>query len=263
MIATFKYLGQIIFLLLLNPAGLADSNTIEPEKEAGKQREYRILTYNVRNCRGLDNLTDYMRVAEIIKRINPDIVALQELDSATQRSNGIVVLNELASETKMHASYSASIAFQGGKYGVGILSAKKPIGIKTVALPGREERRSLLIAEFDDFIFCCTHLSLNEEDRLESARIINSLFDNAVKPVILGGDLNAVPESSPIKALESKWTVLNNTLVPTIPADNPRRCIDYILARKSNHRIVVKESMVEKEPLASDHLPVWVRIKIK
>jgi endonuclease/exonuclease/phosphatase family metal-dependent hydrolase len=60
------------------------------------KKGFTILTYNVRNCKGLDNITDYRRVAEVINRIRPSIVALQELDSATLRSNGIVVLDELA-----------------------------------------------------------------------------------------------------------------------------------------------------------------------
>jgi len=53
------------------------------------------LTYNVRNCKGLDNNTDYKRVADIISRVDADVVALQELDSATERSNKVVVWKNL------------------------------------------------------------------------------------------------------------------------------------------------------------------------
>ncbi|MCU0408712.1 MAG: endonuclease/exonuclease/phosphatase family protein [Bacteroidales bacterium] len=251
------FLLPALFLFTLLPA-------LCPARGPQAEKELIVLSYNVRNCRGLDNLTDYKRVAGIIKRIDADIVALQELDSATQRSNGVVVINELSAATGMHASFGASISFQGGKYGIGILSREKPLNIKSVPLPGREEKRSLLVAEFDDFIFCCTHLSLNEEDRLESAGIINGLFEKAVKPVFLAGDLNAVPESAPVKTLETKWTMLNNPMIPTIPADNPRRCIDYIFILKSRHKVLSPpEARVEPESLASDHLPVWVRIRIK
>jgi endonuclease/exonuclease/phosphatase family metal-dependent hydrolase len=226
-----------------------------------KQDSVRILSYNVRNCRGLDNLTDYKRVADIITRISPDVVALQELDSATTRSAGIVVLNELARYTNMFKSYSASIIFQGGKYGIGVLSKVEPMNWKVVPLPGREEKRSMLVVEFKDYIFCCTHFSLTEEDRAASVNIINDALKGNTKPVFLAGDLNSVPGSSVIKSIETGWYMLNNPQVPTIPADNPQKCIDFIFAAKFNgHTFQTKLTTVEHEPLASDHLPVWADI---
>ena len=99
----------------------ADSR--DPESQDNAQNgSLKILTYNVRNCVGLDKSTDYQRIADVIKRIDADVVALQELDSATSRSKNIVVLNELAARTNLFPSYSASISFQGGKYGIGVLT---------------------------------------------------------------------------------------------------------------------------------------------
>ena len=46
------------------------------------------MSYNVRNARGLDNVTDYQRVADVINSVKPDILAVQELDSVTGRSKG-------------------------------------------------------------------------------------------------------------------------------------------------------------------------------
>lgn len=225
--------------------------------------ELTILSYNVRNCRGLDNNTDYQRVADVIARLDPAIVALQELDSATLRSDGVVVLDELARRTKMHAVYGASIDFQGGKYGVGILTKEKPLRWWSVPLPGREESRSLLVVELKKVIICCSHFSLNEEDRLLSAEIINDLFIDSGKPVFLAGDLNATPESEVIKKIEEKWTMLNDPDDPTFPADIPERCIDYIFVLKGGEsELVAIETLVEQEPVASDHLPVWVKLKI-
>lgn len=100
--------------------------------------ELKILSYNVRNARGMDDATDYDRVANVIKRINADCVALQELDSATERSNGRVVLDELAKRTGMYATYNKSIDYQGGSYGIGVLTKEKPIRKASVSLPGRK-----------------------------------------------------------------------------------------------------------------------------
>ena len=62
----------------------------------------RLMTYNVRNARGMDNSCNYQRVANVINNARPDVVAVQELDSMTARSNGTDVLRELAERTQLH-----------------------------------------------------------------------------------------------------------------------------------------------------------------
>lgn len=223
----------------------------------------RILTYNVRNCRGLDDKVDYQRIADIILRIDADIVALQELDSATTRSDRVAVLTELSKLTELHATYSASIDYQGGKYGVGTLSKKRPVSVEKIALPGTEERRSVLIIEMGKYYFANTHFSLTESDRLKSLDIINQAVRDLAKPVFLAGDINAVPESELLARFGLEWFILNDPAVPTIPANSPNKCIDFIFLQKDadlNHSVLTTK--VEAEPVASDHLPVWVDVVI-
>lgn len=230
-----------------------------------KNSTLKILSYNVRNARGMDNVTDYSRVANVINRINADCVALQELDSATERSKGVVVIEELAKRTNMFATYNKSIDFQGGGYGIGILTKDKPLGKKAIPLPGREEKRSLLVVEMPDYFIACTHWSLNEEDRLASVEVINNFLKNhEQKPVFLAGDFNATPESGEMRKLSEKWTILNNISQPTIPVDKPNKCIDYVLSMKNpTFNINISGTRVENETLASDHLPVWVKVTIQ
>lgn len=225
----------------------------------------KILSYNIRNARGMDDVTNYDRVANVIKRINADCVALQELDSATTRSNGVVMLDKLAKRTNMYATYNKSIDYQGGGYGIGVLTKEKPLRKHAIQLPGREERRSLLVVEMSDYVICCTHWSLTQQDRVASVDNINALLEKYTnKPVFLAGDLNAVPESKEMQKLSEKWTILNDISKPTIPANNPTKCIDYILALKNQkYSFSVKGTKVENEPVASDHLPVWVKVNIK
>ena len=248
-----------IFILILTSIACSP---LKSSDEKGKT--IKILSYNVRNCRGMDDIIEYRRVANVITRVAPDVVALQELDSATLRSNGVVALNELASFTDMYKTYSASIDYQGGKYGIGILTKEKPIQWEVVALPGREERRSLLIVELKKYVICCTHFSLTEEDRIASVDIINNVLKKFSKPVFLAGDFNASPESPVIKSVENSWDILNNPEKPTIPSSNPQRCIDYIFAANFNgHNFETIQTIVEQEPVASDHLPVWAVVQFK
>jgi len=82
-------LASLFIYQVLSPNG---AFSLQETKNIQKNNEIVILTYNVRNCRGQDNRIDYQRVADIINRINPEVVALQELDSSTLRSGKIIVL---------------------------------------------------------------------------------------------------------------------------------------------------------------------------
>jgi endonuclease/exonuclease/phosphatase family metal-dependent hydrolase len=219
------------------------------------------MTYNIRNATGMDNVTDYGRIAEVITSNNAEVVAIQEIDSVTQRSKGVFVLEEIAGHTKMELSFNASIPFQGGKYGIGILSKEKPLSVKSFALPGREEKRSALVAEFKDYVVCCTHFSLNPDDRLLSVAIINECTKTYKKPVFLAGDLNDSPSSNLIAELQKSWTILNDTDKHTFPSDKPKTCIDYVLVRKTDKVEVINTAVID-EKIASDHLPVYVDVRI-
>ena len=225
--------------------------------------QLKIASYNVRNAKGMDDVTDFDRVAAVINQIDANAIAIQELDSATERSLGIVVLEELALRTNMHASFNGSIDFQGGEYGIGVLTKEIPLRKEAIALPGKE-KRSLLIVELEDYILCCTHLDLNEEERQASIELIKEVTDKyTTKPVFLAGDLNATPTSKEIIDLSQNWIMLSDPTQPTYPSDNPNRIIDYILLKsnsKFNHTLIDKE--VVNEPMASDHRPLWVELEI-
>ena len=221
--------------------------------------QHRLMSYNIRNAKGMDNLTDYNRVATVIKNARPDIAALQELDSATKRSGQQFVLKTIADKTRLHYLFGAAISYQGGKYGVGILSRKRSVRHYTIALPGREEERVLLVAEFKKYVIFCTHWSLTAADRLSSAAIINKEAAKFSKPVFLLGDLNTEPGSAAIVALQQKWTLLSGEAF-TFPAGKPDRCIDYIF---SLHPVSVRAASVLEEAMASDHRPVIVDLGAK
>lgn len=241
-------------------AGLLDAQTVLPKEE----NSLRIMSYNVRNCRGMDNVTDYQRVADVINRISPDVVAVQELDSATQRSNGVYVLDELGRRALMHATYAPAIDYQGGKYGVGILSKEKPLSYKVIPLPGREEERVMLLAEFDKYYLVCTHFSLTKEDRLQSVTIIENAIKNITKPLFFAGDLNTEYDSETSKALQKSFTVLSNPRQNTFPSTGAKTCIDYIYGHKgtANTYSVLARRVVD-ESVASDHLPLFVDVRLK
>ena len=230
---------------------------------AHSQDYLKLMSYNIRNAKGMDNVRNVQRIANVINNEAPDVVAVQELDSMTTRSNQTYVLAEIAERTQMHASYTPAISFQGGKYGIGILSKEKPLDIQTFPLPGREEKRMLMVAEFKDYFFACTHLSLTEEDRLASLEIIKNSVRTSHKPFFLAGDLNDKPESEFIKALQQDFQILTNVKQATFPAPEPTETIDYIAAwKQQTNDLVTLSSQVVEEPLASDHRPITVTLRM-
>jgi len=224
----------------------------------------RVMSYNIQNARGMDNIVDYQRIADVITGLSPDVVALQELDSVTNRSGGVDVLSRLAALCAMYPVYSASIPYDGGKYGIGVLSKQKPLSWRRIPLPGREEARSLQIVEFKDYILCNTHFSLNGDDRRASVDIINQTVKDFEKPVILAGDINDTPEAPVMEAFQQKWITLTNTRQFTFPSDKPDRTIDYILGyTPKGYTYSVWQTRVLHEPVASDHLPLFADVRLK
>lgn len=222
----------------------------------------KIMSYNIRNAKGMDNVKDYKRVADVILKSSPDLVAVQELDSMTNRSGKTYILGDIADEVQMYDTYLPAISFDGGKYGIGILSKVEPLCVKRYALPGREEERALLVAEFQDFIFACTHLSLTKEDRMASLEIIFSASKEHSKPFYLAGDFNDTPGSEFIGKLQENFTVLNFSNEFTFPADTPNRTLDYIVVyTPTAEGVEIVGEEVLNEPVASDHRPVVVEVK--
>lgn len=227
------------------------------------ENTHRIMSYNIRNARGMDDVRDVKRISDVILAVNPEVVAVQEVDSMTERSGQTDVLKELADQTRMHAVYGGAIPYQGGKYGVGILSREKPISFTQHPLPGKDEARTVLVVEFKDYLFLCTHLSLREDESSESLEIINRIASNQTKPVIVAGDFNLTPDKQAVQQMQKNWKPLSNIKAPTFPSTEPNVTIDYIMGYTARgQRFSVVSNRVVKEPLASDHAPLYTDIRM-
>ena len=224
-----------------------------------KDFEVRIMSYNVRHCAGMDLVVDNDRTANVIIKNQPDIVALQELDSMTSRSGQKYQLSELAKRTNYYPVFGKAIDYDGGGYGIGILTKEKPLSTKRIPLPG-EEPRVLLIVELKDYVIACTHLDLEESERLASIPLIINEAENWQKPFILAGDWNDTLNSHLLQEL-TKYFTINSGNDFTFPADAPTECIDYV-ATFNNCPAKTIESVVVDEPEASDHRPLLVKLQL-
>jgi len=247
-------------ILILLAALLAVSCEVANHVTKRDSKEFVLMSYNVRNGKGLDNKRDFDRTAAVIRAAQPDVVALQEIDSVTRRSEGVDVAAVLGEKCAMYHTFSKAIDFDGGGYGVALLSREKPVAVQRFALAGREEARTLLAVEFEKYIVVSTHLSLTEEDRMASLAVIDSVVAAARKPIFIAGDLNATPDSEFCREMGAKMQYLSDTTAFTFPADKPDRTIDYIVAPRQQRVEVVRREVVN-EPVASDHRPIVVALK--
>lgn len=229
---------------------------------AQAQNTLKLMSYNIKNANGMDNVCNFQRIANVINNTSPDVVAIQEVDSMTNRSGQKYVLGEIAERTQMHGYFAPAIDYDGGKYGIGLLTKQVPLRLQSLPLPGREEARTLILAEFADYIYCCTHMSLTEEDRMKSLELVKAFTSSSTEPLFLAGDMNAEPESGFIKELQKDFQILSNPKQHTFPAPDPKETIDYIATLKQNAKgFAVISAKVINEPMASDHRPILVELR--
>lgn len=173
----------------------------------------RVLTFNIRHCAGNDDVINYDRTAAVINGMEPDVVCLQEVDYMTTRSNKVDQLKTLADKTGMNYYFSKSIAYQGGEYGNGLLFKGTPISTKTYPLPGAE-LRSAAIAEFENYVVISTHLALEENNRVESAKQLTDLAKTYNKVVYMAGDFNEdLMNGTFFTELKKEWEVVSSSNV--------------------------------------------------
>ena len=248
-----KLIFNAFLLIFLTIASFWIVSSIKPV-------QVKIMSYNVQHCVGMDTIMDYDRTAGVIIAQQPDIVALQELDSMTKRSKLRYQLGELASRTSYHDIFGKAIEFDSGTYGIGVLTRELPLSTRSIALPG-DEPRLLLMVEMKNYVLACTHLDLEEEPRLESVPLIVDEAKLWEKPFILAGDFNDSIDS-PLLIEITKHFTINSGNEPTFPANEPNERIDYV-ATFNNCQVKTLESVVIDEPEASDHRPLVVKLSFR
>ena len=255
--------GFLICILLFNVV------TDKPAwAEVDSQTSLRVVCYNIRHGRGMDNVVDLTRTANAIKALNPDLVAIQEVDLNTQRTNADQP-KILGEKLGMHYAFGKAIGYQGGEYGLLVLSRFPILEHQMIILPqeGNQEQRGLQIAKIGIpdakgkiIRFANTHLGGSQSAIETQSDRVNALLSDGDEPVILAGDFNARPESTAIQTLLKHWTDATDK-TPTAPSNNPQKKIDYIFYKPPS-RLKVKETKIVQDSITSDHLPVLVIFEI-
>ena len=261
----------LLLLLLLTTCSHTDRTTDERSTDV---QSLRVLSYNIHHGEGMDGKLDLERIAEVINAVEPDLVALQEVDKGVERTNCVDQPAVLAELTGMHVVFEKNIIYQGGEYGNAVLSRMPVKRYTNHKLPQLtpDEQRGMLEVHVEHkgrpIVFYATHFDYHGDDneRLASADMLRDLIqEQETKTILVAGDLNTRPDST---VMEKVTAFLVDTYIPapgssgyTYPADTPDRRIDYIL-HTPDAGLQATESRVIDEAVASDHRPLLTVFKI-
>jgi len=268
------YIGiPIIFIFMFCSKGSSNPTVDPPEEE--KETLVKVMTYNIYGARA-GGIPDLKEIAEVIKKADPDLVALQEVDKFTDRNkqNGDVA-KELAALTGMDYFFAKAINVHGGEYGDAVLSKlpvkeKKGFNLEVDPTLGGERRsvaRILVEKNDKEFYFISTHFDHlgDERNRIKQADDFTTLVKTFQKPVIVGSDFNALPNSNTMNILWSTFAsgCLNgNCSQFTFPTPTPNRTIDYLIYYPLEAFSTKLYSVFNWADKESDHYPVVATFKI-
>jgi len=230
-----------------------------------------VLTYNIYHGEDANGGSNLDAVAGIINSLEPDLVALQEVDKKTGRAKGLDLTSELSRRTGMKGIFGKAMDYDDGGYGEAVLSRHPVVVTKNNLLPhtAKAEPRAALEIHIElpggaKMAFIGTHLDhqRDQSNRMMQASRIMELYENYDLPIVLAGDLNATPGSDPINLLGRQWTdVARDDPQPTFPSTKPARKIDYIMFKPKSRWKVVEVRVID-EKVASDHCPIFAVLEL-
>ena len=242
----------------------------------------RVLVYNVHAGKTVHGVESIGQIAAVVRSTNADIVMLQEVDKGTKRSGNIDQTAELARLTGFHGAFGSALDYDGGQYGVAILS-RWPILSDTLyhlpveppqtrsggSMEPRGALRVLIKSPRGTLAVINTHLdpSGNDHWRKQEADSIASLVAQTrrnVGLVIVGGDFNSTPESSVqlglrAAGLRDAWMECGSGAGLSYPDSVPAKRIDYLFLTGGIRCL----STHVVDTRASDHRPVFFEVSLR
>jgi endonuclease/exonuclease/phosphatase family metal-dependent hydrolase len=236
----------------------------------GSVRRIRIATYNIHKCRGLDQRTSTKRIADVIRQVNADVVALQEVldvhDGRPEFDQARCLADALEG---YHSAFGENRQLYGGAYGNMTLS-RMPISFyHNYDLTWRHrERRGVLRTDFEIggqvlHVFN-VHLGTSFVERRHQGRRLVS--EDVLHAEELGGlrvvvgDFNEwtrglatrLMGSAFLAAVPRPWLRYRRTY----PGIFPVLHLDHFYHDEAMTLVEVHVHRSRKALIASDHLPV-------
>lgn len=226
----------------------------------------RIVTYNIHKARGMDGRISIKRIAEVLLELEADIIALQEISSAGDSSQGQV--ETLASALNMKSAFGCTRHHHGQPYGNAILTRWPILESRDMELAWtRREKRGCIRADLKTprgplHVFNI-HMGTSYFERKHQIRSFLSskqIHEDLTGPRVLVGDFNEWIRGVTTKILSEKFESLNLELhvkkLRSYPGLLPLLHLDHIYFERP--LLVEKAELIRTRlaKVASDHLPL-------
>ncbi|WP_447980060.1 endonuclease/exonuclease/phosphatase family protein [Candidatus Nitrospira bockiana] len=220
-----------------------------------------LATYNIHQCQGMDGRYDPDRVLGVLRELDADVIALQEVNSREHR--GLELLKWFAAETKLQPIAGPTLIKDPEHYGNALLTRCPAREIRRVdlSLPGREPRGALdidLQCDTEILQLIATHLGLNPAERRMQVQRLLARF--GTKHCVLMGDLNEwFLWGRPLRWIKA---IFGHSPSPaSFPSSFPIFALDRIWIRPPGTLVRLKVHRSGLARRASDHLPVTAVIE--
>ena len=260
---------MLLAVLLL--AGCAPQPRAAVGTRAQSDIPLRVVTYNIRHGVGSDDKLDLERTAAVLRRLNPDIIALQEVDERVERSGRVDQAARLGELLGMQHAFGSFMDYQGGRYGLAIL-ARHPIRTATPLRlrDGNEPRVALVVRlalpDSSSLTAISVHFDwvVNDSFRFAQARQVAAFLDTLSSAYVLMGDFNDEPGSRTLALFQERATEAPKPADRhlTFSAAQPAKEIDFIFVAPSE-RWRIGPAQVVDEAVASDHRPVFAELVLR
>lgn len=258
------------------------------------EEKIKVVSFNI--AAGAKNFkADLNKTADAIKALDADIIGIQEVDRLTKRNGYVDQIKVLADLTGYNFVFGKTIDFDGGEYGIGILTKHPILKAEKIVLPNEpnEEPRVALMAQVkvptiqEPVNFINTHLGIvlnakTDEElardssiRVRQAKVINDYAAKIKGLKFLVGDMNDGINSDSMTLLKYNWKCVFDEETPntyTYSATEPFKGIDFIFVSPEKqwniNAFVPSTEEYRNETgidwrIISDHLPVIATFEAK
>jgi len=225
--------------------------------------ELRVVSYNTRHANGMDGRVDLERLSRRLAGTGADLIGLQEVDRMTRRSGGVDQIAELGRMLGFNWAYGAFMEYDGGQYGLGVLSRYPVASSRTVPIPDRKEPRVALFAEIvlpNEEVVCLADIHFDciadDAERYGQAQTVASEIKRLDAPCALMGDFNDEPGTRTVELFRAFMleAVKPESDRLTYPSDGPAREIDFLFLSPPGRWHVRRVELLH-DPMTSDHRP--------
>jgi endonuclease/exonuclease/phosphatase family metal-dependent hydrolase len=221
----------------------------------------RVMTWNIHGGIGPDGLHDLERMLMVIRRADPDILALQEVDS--RRLNGgehpVSMLKRVLGH---HGIAAAAITTADGDYGQVLLSRWPPDNavVHDISVPRREPRRAIaatIRTPAGQLLVIAAHLGLSFIERRRQCASMMAMIEQCDLTTVVLGDFNDWMWPGSVQNVLAR-RLPGRTHHRTFPARMPLLKLDRVYCRPA--AALVRSSVDPAGADVSDHLPVFAII---